>query len=543
MLARTQLLHIQRSLYRHLQDYAKHSLGGLNKELRRYFEEYRQQFTQFESIATKRELLQKVLGSNLVLVGDYHTLPQAQRTVIRILRDLVPALKLHNRNIILALEMARPSDRRTLKSYLGGAISETAFLKKISFQRNWGFPWENYRSLFQFARESGVQIVGINRAETRKGHSLLQRDRFMAQELVACTKKDPKALVLALVGDLHLADTHLPLRIKQGLKKQKLKRELLVIHQNVERYYWNLVREGLEQLVDVVRVRKDVYCILNTPPWIKLQSHVRWLDWDAEGTLESTDEIASYVQMISDFFEIDAPRTSNFSVHSPIDSLSLESLERRKLHSKRELRFIGACLGEFKSFFIPRANILYLATLSPNHCAAQAALYVHTEASGFDKVFQDPQRDFYRFVWAEAIAFLGSKVINHKRKCPGRQDLERIADSPSAAGDSGEVARFVLSLLKKEETFLTTGKIQRFLLVPGKPLLFYYKAAKVIGALLGQSLYTAVTEEVISKHDLRKILELPLHEQSSRQNEALYFRWVKNLNDRGYQPSSHSERL
>ena len=56
----------------------------------------------------------------------------------------------------------------------------------------------------------------------------------------------------------------------------------MVILQNNERFYWKLVALGLEQLIDVVKVKDGVYCVMNTPPWVKLKTHLKWTEVMAE---------------------------------------------------------------------------------------------------------------------------------------------------------------------------------------------------------------------------------------------------------------------
>ena len=162
MLPRTALIKIQRSMYDKLKEHASSMFGGLPSELKHYFHEYQKEFQNYSALSTKRELLLEVLKSDVIFFGDYHTLSQAQRTVIRILRDSIRVLKRNKKRVVLALEMLTPQHDAFVKKFLQGKISENSFLEAIGFEENWGFPWENYKALFDFAREHQIEIRGIN---------------------------------------------------------------------------------------------------------------------------------------------------------------------------------------------------------------------------------------------------------------------------------------------------------------------------------------------------------------------------------------------
>ena len=79
---------------------------------------------------------------------------------------------------------------------------------------------------------------------------------------------------------------------------------------------------GLEQLVDVLKLGPNEYCVMNTPPWIKLRSHVKWAELmvereepvpllrkkgrkggpsEALGELKYADEIRDFIAAVQHF--------------------------------------------------------------------------------------------------------------------------------------------------------------------------------------------------------------------------------------------------
>jgi len=148
MPVRDHLIQTQRALYDRFRSSARQSSGRLSPTLRRYFIEYQREFTDYKDISSRQELLQALLRSDILVCGDYHTLPQAQRAALRLMTEAVPELRSAGKKPYLALEMLRPSDSATVDRYLIGQIEEKTFLQAIGFARNWGFSWENYRPLF-----------------------------------------------------------------------------------------------------------------------------------------------------------------------------------------------------------------------------------------------------------------------------------------------------------------------------------------------------------------------------------------------------------
>lgn len=550
MLARTYLMRIQRKMYENLRDYARNYLGSLSPELKKYFLEYNQELQSFKSVSSKRELLLALKSSNLIFCGDYHTLPQAQRTVIRLLRDSLPSFKKRNKNFILLLEMVTPDDNKHIDRYLSGQVSEAQFLKAISFNKNWGFNWENYRRLFQFAQENSISIKGLNGPKIKtKTASLAARDNFAAEVISKAAMENPDAILFVLVGDLHLAKKHLPEKVKTRLAKKNIKPRLLTIHQNNDRFYWKLVEEGLEQFIDVVKVEHGIFCVMNTPPWVKLQSYLRWQEliteaslpmkssqWDA--TYEEIDryeDLRQSIQCIRNFLKLPEVPMDGFTLVGPSDLHFLSLAAEKKLLSVSQIRQITEYLKQFKSQYIPSANLIYLASLSINHASTQAAFYLHRQLTGFEKIFLSPATDFYRFIWIEALGFLGSKIINHKRKCNGIKNLEIIAqikDSKRSHYGQSKLARLVLDHINFE-----AGRIQsRSALFhlpasPGDPkeVTFYYKATKLLGALLGHAIYRGLIEGNLTLNSITRLYMLKLQNMSDQKVKKLYLTWITRI--------------
>jgi len=559
MLARTALIKIQRSMYDKLKEHASSMFGGLPPELKHYFQEHQKELQKYSALSSKRELLLEVLNGQVIFLGDYHTLSQAQRTVIRLMRDSVRVLKRNKRPMILALEMLTPDHDAWVQRFLYGKLSERDFLKRIGFEENWGFPWEHYKALFEFARDHQIEIKGINHPGTPDRPSLKKRDQFSAKIIADMTLKDPNAIIFVLIGDLHLAEKHLPLEFNQVLKKKKERRRSVIVHQNLEKLYWRLVEQGLESFVDVVRIRKNNFCVMNTPPWVKLKSHLNWTELIAETggiqplqsaaqafeEMDYSDEVQDLIQIIGKFLGMNLPKLDNFQICGPLD---WELLKRdSSLRTVRE-RFINALnykyVKVFKSHFVPGKNLIFLNSMSLNHVAAQSSIYLQSQLSGFSGTFENPNSDFYRFVWIEALGFLGAKIINPKRKCSGRMDLRKQLGSSglNPKDENSQSARLALWHLDWERSLSLPLGSSIFLLPksPNKNLL-YYKAAKILGHLLGHAIYQGIVDTRVSPKEIRTLFYQ--NDLSSNQALKLYLEWGKRLDNFNYRESVKWERL
>lgn len=549
MLPRTHLIRLQRALYDRLKVGSRESLGELSPELQKYLREYQRDFATYEKPTTKRELLMEVLASQIVFCGDYHTLSQAQRTVIRILRETVKVLKRKKKTLVLALEMLSEQDLPYVQKFLAGRLSERGLLQKTEFRKRWGFAWENYRELFYFAREERLRVMALS--QNRKKTSLKARDAFAAKVLCDMTEEDPDALVFTLIGDLHLATNHLPGKLKAELRGRRLERGVLVIHQNHEEYYWDLVEQGMENFVEVIKVKPRIYCVMNTTPWVKLQSHLKWLETVSEVTigtsalsdfgkaldlLDHSHEVVSILSILKEFFEITEPIPDGFYINGPLDLSFLERIAQKKTLTQKEQRILSHSIKEFDSQFFPRENILFLTNLSLNHLAAQSAYFIHSYLSGFQGVFERPNRDFYTFLWIEALAFLSSKVMNPKRQCLGFYDLKRklreFRKSGEGKSSQAKATQFAFIHLEKERKISARQGRKLSIRVPQQvvsmdSLMAYYKAAKILGALLGQALYSALLENRVEKDEVRALFYCPF--TPPHNPKKTYLQWTQRL--------------
>lgn len=105
---------------------------------------------------TLEEALPQLLSAPLVVVGEQHS--EALHHEMQ--RKVIAALVAAGRPVAVGLEMFRRESQAELDRWVAGELSPADFEK--AYYRNWNYPWAAYRTVFDYAREHGVPLVGLN---------------------------------------------------------------------------------------------------------------------------------------------------------------------------------------------------------------------------------------------------------------------------------------------------------------------------------------------------------------------------------------------
>jgi uncharacterized iron-regulated protein len=104
------------------------------------------------------KFLEDLAAARIVYVGETHTNTEDHRVQQKILESLYE----RNPKLVLALEMFPREAQPILDRYSKGQISEEEFLKEVDWNEVWGFPFELYRPMLNFAREKRLEILALN---------------------------------------------------------------------------------------------------------------------------------------------------------------------------------------------------------------------------------------------------------------------------------------------------------------------------------------------------------------------------------------------
>lgn len=403
MSTKSALIKFHRRILADLRSEVEQNIGPMPRPLQRYYEEYRREFLRFRSLSSLPELLQKIRACNIVYCGDYHSLRQAQMTNLELLREIVKS-----RQVILATELVYSEEQDTLNRYLLGEMDDDKFLRMIHFERTFGFDWQNYKPIFDFARQEHLPVLAIDFKNDKHDIGLYSRDRAMAKMVAKAHRDQPDRLIWVMIGDLHLAQTHLPGFVEKELGKTS-ERKILILHQNNENIFWKVAWRGLRGNMDIIKMNHQVYCILNTAPWIKLHSFFSWLESSDNDSTQ--DEFLLLITSLCEFLKIHHDPLLDFVVYTARDSSFFHEFEP----GSRIYRYCKRRFKKGQPFLIPSKKMIYLPYSNLDLMAEMASRYIHAICSGYRPRLGKWREEFFRRVWHFGIGFLGSKILNHHR--------------------------------------------------------------------------------------------------------------------------------
>jgi uncharacterized iron-regulated protein len=136
-----------------------HALAGVEREIhaqdshsrRKYLREFTQAFR-----TTKRSRFtadsNALHAADIVLIGDYHALPAAQRYAASLIEQRALA---GDRPVVLGVETIFARDQHILDEWWRREIDEDELRQRIRFDLDWGYDWAPFHELLVTARDHG----------------------------------------------------------------------------------------------------------------------------------------------------------------------------------------------------------------------------------------------------------------------------------------------------------------------------------------------------------------------------------------------------
>ena len=140
-----------------------------------------------------------------ILVGERHTVEGHHRGQLEVIRRL----SAHGVPLAIGMEMMRSDSQAYLDAWVAGKLTEAEF--QAVYEDNWNYPWSLYRSIFLFAREEGLPVIGLNvpreitRQVAREGFGSLSKDQRGDLPFVTCAVDDA---YLAYIQEAYGAHAH-----------------------------------------------------------------------------------------------------------------------------------------------------------------------------------------------------------------------------------------------------------------------------------------------------------------------------------------------
>lgn len=524
--ARHELIQIQKRLVDDLKARIYETWDRDDPELDRYYRAYQAEFKHgIQRNASQREIVQQLERAHIAYFGDFHTLRQAQSGVLGLLDQLS---RQTGKRIVLAVEMLHAAHKAHAQDLIDRAIRPDDFRESVDWNRTWGFSWASFGRFFQFARDHNAPLFGINiNADYRDG-GLKYRDHFGGDLVAALTHLYPERLVAVVYGDLHLAEGHLPRQVQKRLDRYGADRRSVRIYQNSETIYWDLVSRHLENVVDAVRIRKDVYCVMNATPMVKFQSLANWqahneelwfhgiADFDSmlPGDSLVLEQVQGFIGTICGFLEIELDQPDNFELYTSADLDFLSNLVARNIYSSDEQEVLKDYMLMADSAYFERARVLYLGNLSVANAAEAGARYVLAELRPNPRTGVEERDEFYARVIIESLAFFCSRIIHPARKTRGVEGWQDVVAKFARKRRLSNAQRTHLAVarafIKHHEWVQRARKKGNLRGAPRSlfrlPTTVHLGVTRALGRELGAALFAATESDRIDKSDIRDLM-------------------------------------
>jgi hypothetical protein len=464
---------------------------------RMYIEEFNDEFQSFETVCEPKAILHQAASADLIWIGDYHALPSSQTYAANFLRKLGAM----NSRVAVAVEPVFARNQKALDRWQAEIIPDREFLERIRYEEEWGCEWASYKPIFETARELGMPIYGVDCHPRHDMRSIGRRDLGIARRISRIIENEPARTLVVVFGECHLADRHLPRRVRAILGRKEITRRELLVLQNLDSIYWQLQELGHED-ARCVRIKTGQYCVFNATPIEKYESFRQYLHKCVED--DSTGDWGIYIQTLVDVM------TEFLGLKGPVVSDYMP-----KVYSWQEVppsdvrRFLKSATE--RTSYIPQLNSLFIDGLHLGSAVEESTRFIHHACRGELQEMADRSHgdQFFVTVIERALGYFCSKLLDSSR-----DGIEPLADQ-------------VLNQIGYDEPL--AGAIQLVLNPAKRPRMRHFEAlraaveakaggqrmqpllAQLLGYALGRRLYQAYLESRISRREIQALFHDPLN--------------------------------
>jgi hypothetical protein len=428
-----------------------HALAGVEREIRaqdsqsrrKYLREFSHAFRSYDSLLDSQQLQNALHEADVVLIGDYHALPGAQRYAASLLEQRALA---GDRPVVLGVETIFARDQHILDEWWRREIDEEELRQRIRFDLDWGYDWAPFYELLTTARDHGEGLYGLDCMPRENLRKIGARDRHAASKVAEIRQRHPNAAIFVLFGESHLAPGHLP----RALQKEMSETKTLTVLQNIDALYWRAAGEPVDK-VDAVRVCNDVLCVFNATPLEKYESYRLFLDqWSrCDPGPDFAPTIYNLIDSLAAFLEINRYSPHNGTqpkflvdmlpeVHGNSSDAMLRRLLSRKGVSEQQLEAMLARVEERGCAYLPQVNAFYVREFQMVHAAEDAARFLHQACLGLPLRWNGQGingavekaltvDDFYRRAIENAVAYFGSRVLYPSRPAFASESVSALS--------------------------------------------------------------------------------------------------------------------
>ncbi len=371
----------------------------------------------------------------MVLIGDYHALPSAQRFAATLLEQRAQP---GDRPVVLGVETIFSRHQHILEEWWRREIDEEELRQRIRFDLDWSYDWPPFYELLVTAREHADAVYGLDCMPRDDLRKIGARDRHAADKIAEIHQRHPGAVILVLFGESHLAPQHLPRVLRGRLPEQRV----LTVLQNVDALYWQATETQPER-VDAVRVSDDVVCVFNATPLEKYESYrlclSRWRQEDEQAP-DLGPTIYNLIDSLLRFLDVDRYATHNHTqpkflvdllpeVHCGSSDARLRRLLSRVTGEAERIEAMLRKVDIQGTVYLPAINAFYVREFQMTCAAEEASRFLHhacrglpLRRNGHAAFTSEPIDRFYARTFEHALAYFGSRVLYPARPAIAEQE-------------------------------------------------------------------------------------------------------------------------
>jgi uncharacterized iron-regulated protein len=118
------------------------------------------QISKFTS--TQQQILKSIAPAQIIYLGEIHNSTTDHADQLAILDYLYQQKSKAIPPLAIGLEMFQKPYQPVINQYLTGKITEEQLVQQTEYKKRWGWPWENYAPLLQFAKAHQIPVIALN---------------------------------------------------------------------------------------------------------------------------------------------------------------------------------------------------------------------------------------------------------------------------------------------------------------------------------------------------------------------------------------------
>lgn len=132
------------------------------------------------------DVISDLKRNRIILVGEHHANQSHHFAQLNVIQSLQES----GVETAIGLEMFRSDSQRELDRWVAGEVGEEEFVN--TFYDNWGYSWESYRVIFDYAKKHKIPLIGLNvpreitRQVATQGFQSLSKEQKGKLSNIAC---------------------------------------------------------------------------------------------------------------------------------------------------------------------------------------------------------------------------------------------------------------------------------------------------------------------------------------------------------------------